>query len=450
MNGEIRGHKATGSQVLFVVIFIGLMVVPVIIGSRDINWFSSDDLRSSLVFAVGRIFALWAIILALLQGPTTARFSLLDKAFGYDQLIKFHRCTGFAALSLAFLHPMVFVASGFGFTGSDDFLNWPVLLGGITLLGLWFIVISSKYRRFLLIRWKVWRRLHTIAGPVVFIAFLHMFAMSPTLHSEWFLLVWVVLFSIIITALSWTKIIRPIIKAKQCLYSVKTVKAVAEDITEVTLCRANGKQPFRYMPGQFMFIRFKGSAVCAEEHPFTISTSPENTSDIQFAAKKCGDFSNQLDQLKSGDSAVISGPHGGFTPWRFGFVDNLILVAGGIGITPMLSILRTLALQESKLQVTLFWSNRTYEDLPYKDEVSRLEKRCSKLTVTHIVTRGGDSPYYLRGRLNESAINKVCPDWRIGTHVMLCGPEAMTGDLWKAFRKRGYPKRMIHRELFTL
>jgi predicted ferric reductase len=450
MNAEIRGRTAVGKRALLFTIFASLMVLLAVMGGRDIDWSAGVELRHSPVFAVGRILGLWAICLVLLQGITAARFTWLDQAFGHDRLIKLHRCSAIAALSFSFFHPMVLLSSGLRLPESGDFLIWPLALGGLALLGLWFQLISSEYRGFMLLRWETWRLFHYVAIPATFIALVHMFAISPGLRSGWPMSAWIVLLSIWMSAMIWARLIRPRCTAKRRLHTVTNITTIAEGITEVTLSRADGTATFPFMPGQFMFVRFTRSSLPDEEHPFTICSSPDNRSEIQLAAKHCGDFTNQLDRLRRGDSANVSGPHGGFTPWRFGIVYHRILVAGGIGITPILSILRTLALQESKLRVTLVWSNRTYDDLPYRDELDRLKESCPQLTVTHVITRGAASPHYLSGRLDLSTTKELFPDWSVGTHVMICGPEGMTRDLCKAFRARGYPAKALHRELFAL
>ncbi len=117
------------------------------------------------------------------------------------------------------------------------------------------------------------------------------------------------------------------------------MKPVAKNVTEVTLSPEN--ESFSYSPGQFAFLRFHSDPVAAEEHPFTISSTPFGTRDIQFTIKESGDFTRTAGALRPGDTANVSGPFGVFTPARFGELRHLVMVAGGIGITPMLSILNT-------------------------------------------------------------------------------------------------------------
>jgi predicted ferric reductase len=448
MNAEIRGHTAVGRRALFLTLLGGLMALLAVMGGRDAG--GEKELFGSLAFATGRIAGLWAIGFILLQGITSARFRRLDEAFGYDQLIKFHRYSAVAALFLAFLHPILFMSAGLRLPESDDLLIWPIAVGGFALLGLWVVLISSQCRGFLLLRWEVWRGLHIFAIPVALAALTHLFAISPDLRSGWPLPVWIILLFLWFSAVCWARLIRPRVMAEQHHYHIQTIRPVAEDITEITLCREDGQPVFDYLPGQFLFIRFTSGTVPAEEHPFTISSSPKDRSTLQLAVKHCGDFTHQLNRLQPGDPAIVSGPHGGFSPWRLGEVDHLILIAGGIGITPMLSILRTLAQQENSLRVKLLWSNRTYDDVPYRDELDHLREHCPQLSITHIITRGEESPLYRNGRLDESMLRELCPDWAAGTHVMLCGPEAMTRDLIKAFKTRGYPARALHSELFAL
>jgi 3-phenylpropionate/trans-cinnamate dioxygenase ferredoxin reductase subunit len=207
---------------------------------------------------------------------------------------------------------------------------------------------------------------------------------------------------------------------------------------------------FSFEPGQYAFLRWPHAAVAPETHPFTITSPSVDQQTLQFAIKASGDFTETLAQLKPRDIAQIDGPYGRFTLSAFRRVRSLVMVAGGIGVTPMLSILRSLALQEQRPAVTLIWSNRTGEDIPYREELAQIQEQWPELSIHYILTQDQTLPGAHYGRLDKKFLQTLVPDYQSDTHVMLCGPYSMIRDLSRALRRLGYPRRIIHYEIFAL
>jgi predicted ferric reductase len=132
---------------------------------------------------------------------------------------------------------------------------------------------------------------------------------------------------------------RPL-QARRRAYAVENISREAGDIITVTI-RADGHDGVPFRPGRFAWLKIGTSPFVFEEHPFTIASTAERPNRKQFTIKALGDFSELLIGMRPGRRVYIDGPYGGFT------VDGLrgpgfVFVAGGVGITPMLSMLRTL------------------------------------------------------------------------------------------------------------
>ena len=427
-----------------------VLALMVVVGARGLPAPGANEPGSPAVLGVGRILGLWAIALLLLQPLASMRLNLLDRAFGLDKLLKYHRLGAVLCLATAFLHPMLVYGSKLRAAGPTGLHLWREGLGALAMTGLWLLVVSSAYRGFLLLRWESWRRLHKVSIPVIGMALLHAILMQPDLRQGGLLVGGIVLLGAWLGVILWQAIGRPRAEKVRRDFTVKSIRTVARNITEVTLAPTAAGEVFTYSAGQFAFVRFRSSAVAPEEHPFTISSTPADCESLRFAIKGSGDHTRTIPNLRPGDPASVSGPFGGFTPSRFRELRALVLVAGGIGVTPMLSILRTLAATGRPLPLTLIWSNREEEDIPYRGELKKMQEAWPGLTVHYLVTRGAATAGVRSGRLDASTLRELAPPYRPGTHVMLCGPRRMMHDLAGGFRRLNYPRRSIHYEDFAL
>jgi len=430
-----------------VIILLGSITL---LGLRDVIGSDVQEPGKAWILATGRLLGLWTATLLLFQPLLSLRWPKLEFILSMDQRLKIHLILGIACLTLAFLHPMFIFGSTLRTTGSWDVNLWPEGLGLMALIGLWFVVISSTNRSFLLLSWELWQKTHFLALPVIGLILAHLFFVSPPQRGDGLLIGWIALLGLWACTLTWLKIFRPIVYARLNRYQLKDIRIVAHKITELTVNPMGRDRIFSFEPGQYAFLRWPHAAVAPETHPFTIASSPVHQQILQFAIKASGDFTETLAKLKPGGIVQIDGPYGRFTLSTFGRVRSLVMVAGGIGVTPMLSILRSLALQDLRPAVTLIWSNRIGKDIPYREELDQIQKQWPELSIHYILTQDQTLPAAHYGRLNQKSLQALAPDYQSDTHVMLCGPYPMIHDLSRAFRRLGYPRRIIHHEMFAL
>lgn len=397
---------------------------------------------------IGRVFAQWAVALLLLQSILAARIGYLDRIFGLDGLRKFHRVSGIVCFVLAVFHPMLMYVSGLKKAGPLSFDLWPEAIGGICIAGLWLAVISSVWRKFVALNYEQWLSLHKITASVVFLALAHMFIIESAMRKGWFLVFWLVLIALWTGVIVAARFFAPAKNALRESFVVYSVDSVAENILQVDLKPAGENRGFDFLPGQFAFVSFENPEIPQEEHPFTIASAPDNSETLQFLIKGSGDWTRRLNSLKTGDKARVCGPFGVFSPFRHE-PERLIMIAGGIGITPMLSILRQLGHEKSPLPVKLIWSYKTSAEAPCYEELESLRKKLSNFEISRLITRESSEQKNVRAKLDKESLKKLVPEFKDGTIVMLCGPVAMMNDVRNSLIESGYPASAVLCEEFA-
>lgn len=209
---------------------------------------------------------------------------------------------------------------------------------------------------------------------------------------------------------------------------------------------------YAFQPGQYLTLR---SAINNEDvrRSYSICTSPDEGLEVGIKQVEGGVFSSFAHGLRPGDRLQIMVPQGRFT------VDpnahqNLLLVAAGSGITPVLSIAKAVLRHHGDSQVTLLYANRNSQSVMFKDQLITLKDRfTTRLTVHHITSREAQDVPFFEGRLDADKINSFAERGLIDVArydgAYICGPEPMTKAVSKALQALGLPASAIHFELFT-
>ncbi len=218
-------------------------------------------------------------------------------------------------------------------------------------------------------------------------------------------------------------------------YQVERVTRVGDGLVEISL-RPLGR-PLEYAPGQFAMVYLEARDGW-HRHPFTIVSAPGEDS-IRFTVKALGDWTGSIgDLVEPGMPAVIGGPHGRFTH-RKG-TRHQVWVAGGVGVTPFLSWLRSLDNHPTDAEVDLFYTSAE-DPVPYADEIRAVAARHPEVRV-HIVRSAVD------GRLSPAMVLDHVSAPPKDLSVFLCGPEPLVAAMSDGLRAGGVPARRIHREYF--
>jgi predicted ferric reductase len=212
---------------------------------------------------------------------------------------------------------------------------------------------------------------------------------------------------------------------------------------------ADGHRLPAYRPGQFGFITLSSAHVTTEEHPFTIASSPAEPAALEFIVRTNGDWTAQLKNLQPGGRVWFDGPYGLFSHLRTSKTAEVIMIAGGIGITPLLSMLRYMAGCKDQRKISLIWSNRTPDHIILPKAFEDLTAQLRGLHVVHVMTRAPEHSGE-KGRLDRRKLKRLLSDCSRSAAVFVCGPDLMMKDIHACLVSLGFQQNMIFMERFSL
>lgn len=272
---------------------------------------------------------------------------------------------------------------------------------------------------------------------LIFLA-LHLFTSTGTINSNVIFKFWINtwVFAGILSYL-YTEFVY---KKTGFLYKVSKLNVISS-VVELYLDPIN--KPLLYKAGQFVFLSVQNnSKVSSELHPYTISSNPNDYS-IRISSKKLGDFSSKLDNVKEGDIIRLIGPYGYFNKDNFKNNKNQIWIAGGIGVTPFLSMLSNEKDSPSNNQISFFYSVKNESDQVYKTEIENNVKDLSNVSVNFNLD-SKDGFLTAQKILDLSKFNKE------DCLILICGPKPMMYALAKGFKSLGVDENNIVFEDFAL
>jgi glycine betaine catabolism B len=224
------------------------------------------------------------------------------------------------------------------------------------------------------------------------------------------------------------------------------VLAVLEETEDIKTFRLARPEGFHFTPGQFLMVRVqvegKHLVRC-----YSISSAPGVEGVLEISVKRQGLVSGTLHAtLRPGSQLSIEGPRGGFV-YPAGDDRPLVLLAAGVGITPLMGMLRHAVAAEPGRPVTLLFSVRSEKDIVYREELALLVRRHPQLRMAIALSRGTWTPDYYAGRIDARLIESFVPDPRGALH-MICGPAAMIASMSELLASLGVPADQIRSEAF--
>jgi predicted ferric reductase len=191
--------------------------------------------------------------------------------------------------------------------------------------------------------------------------------------------------------------------------------------------------------GQFFLWRFLDGPGAWEAHPFSLSESPDGRS-LRITVKELGDFTGRMGDLEPGTRVAAEGPFGVFTA-DARRTEKVLLIAGGIGITPIRALV-----DELRGDVVVVHRVLSVEDAVLRDELEALA-RDGRISL-HVVA-GDHATDDGRNLLSAEHLRALVPDV-VERDVFLCGPPAMTEVIERVLRAARVPRRHVHVERFAL
>ena len=396
----------------------------------------------------GKVVGLTAAVLLFFQVVPVARFKYLDRIFALNRIYHAHRINGIAIAVLALLHPfMILAAENFTlFTLEKRY--WPEWLGVGLLVVITGIVLTANWRTALQLAYETWLRFHR---PVTLLAItaaaIHVLFVSETFKSGLpRILVFVAasLNLVLVVRIWWRRLF-----TTHKTYIVSHVTPTGGDAWAIDL-KPHGTRKLAHLPGQFAFIAPRSTRIPREEHPFTIASSPTEPDRLQFVIRTRGDWTGCIGQLQSGETVIVDGPFGLFSHQAYPDKNPLILIAGGIGITPMLSMLRYMADITDLRRILLIWSNKTEDSIVLPEDFKKLQQRLPHMELIQVLTRGdsNDAGMGITGRLDQTKLDGLLEEFSRQSEVFVCGPPLMIAAVNRMLKTAGFSRAKIHAEKF--
>jgi predicted ferric reductase len=349
---------------------------------------------------------------------------------GLERMYRWHHHVGMAAYVLLLAHPLALAADAWPAsptlawqTLSPFSQGWPVRLGWLSLLLLMLGLAATFATR---IPYRSWRWLHVSLGVGVLLGLWHLLQLGieePVLP----------IVALAALFLGW-RLLREDSGLAARPYLVQAATPVADGMVEITLKPL--AEPIAVTAGQFVLVAFFAGATfrgCGEFHPFTVSSMGADR-EIRVGVKALGDCTRRIQSIEPGVLARVHGAFGTFLAERPAAPQ--LWLAGGIGITPFLALLRTGPLSQ---ETTLVYLYRAEADAAFLQELRALAEHDPQLSLQALAT-GNDPPN----------LDSLLPATRelAGHECYLCGPPGMLAAVRQSLHERGIKPRHIHFENF--
>ncbi|MGB6220032.1 ferredoxin reductase family protein [Haloferula sp.] len=429
-----------------------VLLVPPLLGILGAAAGHADDTLGR----IGKNLGLIAFAMVAMQFVLSARIRWIERPFGLDAVLRFHRRMGMWAGLFLIIHPLLLAL---GESGPELLYKievpWFIWFGRIALLLVATQVAVTIFRRSIDLKYESWRQLHlVIAAVVLVLAFTHSWSGGGSLGSPAMKAYWIALATTAVGAQIWHRGLRPR-NLKRHLYRVRSTKGESHEVATIVLEPDEGGPVAEFLPGQFHFLRAVDAIVDIphEEHPFTISSCPTERRHFASSIKCSGDFTAKIPKIQEGDRFAIDGPFGRFSYVLHPAETHLIFIAGGIGITPLMSMLRHMrSTHREDLSVTLLYGNTAAEDIVFHRELDEIaESGAPRLEVIHVLSHpdlaGGWNGE--TGHINREMIAASLPNDLTKTGVYLCAPPGMMSEISGIILDLGVPKTRIHLEAFS-
>jgi predicted ferric reductase len=377
-----------------------------------------------------------------------SRVTWIDRLIGMDRLAVWHRRIGQYSLSLLVAHAALTIW-GYAVTAHaglwsetksvvltyTDMLAATVGLGLLIVIG---IVSARAVRR--RVSYQTWYFIHLYAYLALALSFAHQFATGADFATHPLnRALWIALYAGVGGLLLAYRLIKPLRHAFRHDLRVVGVRAEAPDAVSVYL---SGRRLWELQaePGQFFMWRFLTRQGWWQAHPYSLSAAP-NGQWLRVTVKSLGDHSRDIPQLRRGTRVLPEGPYGAFTARRRR-LRKVLLIAGGVGITPLRALFESLPGRGS--DITLLYRVSRPEEILFGPELDEIA-RARGSRVGYLIGPRAEHPEFL----TAPHLHALIPDIA-GHDVFVCGPASMLETVNTALVELGVPPRQIHRESFEL
>jgi predicted ferric reductase len=395
---------------------------------------TSDDMVVAHVS--GMLAGYGAIVLvALMSG-----WPVIERALGADELARWHARGGRLVMALIVTHACAATAVWARLRGIDlgsavvEMARTPAVAAAVLALALLLTIAGSSVRRARRkIRYETWHGIHLLSYVAVAAGFAHQLT-GPDLAGHRAVQVgWALLYTGVFALVLRYRLLGPVRVALRHRLRVATVVDEGAGTVSITV-GGHRLDELRAEPGQYFRWRFLTPQTWRSAHPFSLSAPPQHDS-LRLTVAARGDGTGALQSVAPGTWVVAEGPYGVLTERRRTRRD-VVLIAGGVGITPMRTLFETLHVPPGGDVLLLYRTNDAGNAL-LGDELSLLARRAGA-RLQYLTQPGG-------GELTAASLLGRVPDL-VSRDVFVCGPPPMTRTLMTDLTRAGLPRAQLHAE----
>ena len=427
----------------WIIAYLGLALFPCLVllygdmpGGYGFWW----DFSMALGFAAASMMALMFFL--------TSRYKRAALPFGVDIIYYFHKHISLLLLLFATAHAVILLSAEPVVLEmlKPGHLNRYMAAGIVSLVFLAVLVISSVWRKHLQIHYDNWRLIHVFLAAAAFIlALIHVEGVGYYIVTPAKRLVWGTIMTCWLLLLFYVRLVKPVLLLNNP-YKIKEI--IAERGNAHTLVvLPEQHRGIDFQPGQFVWLTMWHSPFSMKEHPFSISSSPEQKGELHFTIKALGDFSRRIKDAAVGQAVYIDGPYGSFSIDRQPSEHGYVFIAGGIGIAPIMSMLRTLVNRKDDRAHILFFAGSTIEKLTFYEELNSLQDELD-LKIVYLLEHPPADWQGETGFISTKILERHLPKHLPALEYFICGPVPMIHLAEKELHSIGVPLHRLHSELF--
>lgn len=397
----------------------------------------------------GVLLGFGLFLMLSVQFALTARFHWIGRPFGSDMILQMHRHVGILLVLFFFGHPLILLVAEPKFL---EFLDPRVnalrtIFLCIATIAMALLIILSVWRKPVGLNYEWWRLSHSgLAVVVLSIGMVHAWQVEHYVAGWGKQTLLVAIGGGALGLLVNLRVWRPY-RMRQHPYRITEIIEERGESSTVVLAPV-GHRGLVFRSGQYAWLTLGDSPFALQQNPFSFSSSEHAAPQrLEFTAKKLGDFSERLVESSVGDTAFIEGPYGYF--YLEDDAPGAVFVMGGIGITPAISMLRSLRDQSDSRPVLLFYGNSNWQEVAFRRELKQLEDEIN-LQVIHVINEPETDWTGETGYIDLNLLERTLGVKERSFQFFVCGPAPLMDTVEKALLQMQIPLHQIRAERFTL
>ncbi len=430
-------------------LYVFLVTFPLVVAAVVVPRGGSVSFLVNLADGLGYLaLAMMALELALVS-----RMDQASGAFGQDALLQFHRGMGLGAVAMVLLHPLLLLSSRaypMAVLGLGAAVPLPIRLGTFAALTALLLVLTSLLRKRCKVSYEAWRLLHGLfaVGILVLVA-CHVFGVGRFQAALPMRILGIGYLALFIGVFLRYRLVRPLLLWRRP-WEVVENRAELGGARTIRV-RPVGHGGFAFQPGQFAWVNLGRTPFHLEQHPISMSSNGDVApgGDLAFTIRALGDWSGEaVPKLCTGQRVWLDGPYGTFSMDREEGA-GYVFIAGGVGITPVASMLETMASRGDSRPVVLFYGARTAEDLTLRAGLEALAPRLD-LKIVYVIEHPAPAWTGEHGFINTDLLRRHLPKNVVHFQFFVCGPPVLMDLMEVVLPVLGVPADRLHAERFDM